>query len=75
MSASQAMAPTEKPGKFMGVDFKRWKQKMFFYLTTLCLQRFTSEEAPEVLEGTSYQEKFVVMEAWKHSNFLSRITF
>ncbi|KAF3658338.1 hypothetical protein FXO38_13258 [Capsicum annuum] len=33
------MEPTEKPEKFTGIDFKRWQQKMFFYLTTLCLQR------------------------------------
>ncbi|KAM3217323.1 hypothetical protein P3L10_026766 [Capsicum annuum] len=37
-SAPQAMALVEKRKKFPGVDFKRWKQKMFFYLTTLCLQ-------------------------------------
>ncbi|XP_019242644.1 PREDICTED: uncharacterized protein LOC109222783, partial [Nicotiana attenuata] len=34
-----AMPPAEKPGKFSGVDFKKWQQKMFFYLTTLSLQR------------------------------------
>ncbi|PHU27269.1 hypothetical protein BC332_05601 [Capsicum chinense] len=33
------MEPTEKLKKFTGIDFKRWQQKMFFYLTTLCLQR------------------------------------
>ncbi|PHU22475.1 hypothetical protein BC332_07582 [Capsicum chinense] len=38
-NAPQAMAPTEKSGKFTGMDFKRCQQKMFFYLTTLCLQR------------------------------------
>ncbi|KAF3651238.1 hypothetical protein FXO38_16706 [Capsicum annuum] len=38
-NAPQAMAPTEKSGKFTGMDFKRCRQKMFFYLTTLCLQR------------------------------------
>ena len=41
----QAMAPAEKFKKFASIDFKRWQQKMFFYLTTLCLQRFTVEEA------------------------------
>ena len=49
-SAPQAMAPAEKPKKFTGVDFKRWRQIIFFYLTTLSLQRFTFEEAPEVPE-------------------------
>ncbi|KAF3679825.1 hypothetical protein FXO37_03650 [Capsicum annuum] len=69
-STLQAMALAEKPKKFTGVYFKRLQQKMFFYLTNLCLQRFTSEEAPEVPEGTSDQEKFVVIEAWKHFDFL-----
>ncbi|PHT49068.1 hypothetical protein CQW23_13276 [Capsicum baccatum] len=45
-NAPPTMAP-EKPEKLSGIDFKRWQQKMFFYLTTLCLQRFTSEDAPK----------------------------
>ncbi|KAF3671806.1 hypothetical protein FXO38_06417 [Capsicum annuum] len=64
------MAPTEKPKKFAGIDFKRWQQMMFFYLTTLCLQRLTSEDAPEVPEETSYKDHFMIVEAWKHSDFL-----
>ncbi|PHT45881.1 hypothetical protein CQW23_15039 [Capsicum baccatum] len=71
-TAPPSMAPAEKPGKFSGIDFKRWQQKMFFYLTTLCLQRFTSEDAPEVPEGTSDKDRFVIIEAWKHSDFLCR---
>ncbi|PHT94114.1 hypothetical protein T459_01996 [Capsicum annuum] len=71
-SASQEMAPMEKPKKFTSVDFKRWHHKMFVNLTTLCFPKFTSKEAPEVPEGTSDQEKFVIMEAWKHSDFLCR---
>ncbi|PHT57724.1 hypothetical protein CQW23_00087 [Capsicum baccatum] len=71
-TAPPSMAPAEKPGKFSGIDFKRWQQKMFFYLTTLCLQRFTSEDAPEVPEGTSDKDRFVIVEAWKHSDFLCR---
>ena len=71
-NAPPTMAPTEKPKKFLGIDFKRWQQKMFFYLTTLCLQRFTSEDSPEVPEGTSDKDRFVIVEAWKHSDFLCR---
>ncbi|PHT54734.1 hypothetical protein CQW23_03220 [Capsicum baccatum] len=66
------MAPAENPRKFAGIDFKRWQQKMFFYLMTLCLQRFTIEEAPEVPEGTSEKERFMIVKAWKHSDFLCR---
>ncbi|PHT35058.1 hypothetical protein CQW23_26858 [Capsicum baccatum] len=68
-NSPQPMAPVEKPKKFTGIDFKRWQQKMFFYLTTLCLQRFTSEDAPEVPEETSDKEHFMIVEAWKHSDF------
>ncbi|PHT53249.1 hypothetical protein CQW23_07711 [Capsicum baccatum] len=71
-NAPQAMAPTEKLGKFAGIEFNRWQQKMFFYLTTLCLQRFMVEEASVVPEGTPEKERFVIVEAWKHSDFLYR---
>ncbi|PHU09897.1 Glyceraldehyde-3-phosphate dehydrogenase, cytosolic [Capsicum chinense] len=71
-NAPPTMAPAEKPEKFLGIDFKRWQEKMFFYLTTLCQQRFNSEDAPEVPEGTSDKDRFVIVEAWKHSDFLCR---
>ncbi|PHT66680.1 hypothetical protein T459_31105 [Capsicum annuum] len=71
-NAPPTMALAEKPEKFVGIDFKLWQQKIFFYLTTLCLQRFTSEDASEVLEGTLDKERFVIVEAWKHSDFLCR---
>ncbi|XP_019238857.1 PREDICTED: uncharacterized protein LOC109218918 [Nicotiana attenuata] len=67
-----AMPPAEKPGKFSGVDFKRWQQKMFFYLTTLSLQRFIQEDVPVVPEGTPDNERFLVTEAWKHYDFLCK---
>ncbi|GKB74704.1 retrovirus-related pol polyprotein from transposon TNT 1-94, partial [Tanacetum coccineum] len=38
----------ERPEKFNGQNFKRWQQKMFFYLTTLGLARFLKESAPQV---------------------------
>ncbi|GJT38723.1 RNA-directed DNA polymerase, eukaryota [Tanacetum coccineum] len=38
----------EKPEKFSGQNFKRWQQKMFFYLTTLNLARLLNETAPQV---------------------------
>ncbi|KAL0410757.1 UNVERIFIED_CONTAM: hypothetical protein Slati_3665400 [Sesamum latifolium] len=41
----------ERPEKFSGNDFKRWHQKMLFYLTTSNLARFLSEEVPIVSEG------------------------
>ena len=41
----------ERPEKFNGQNFKRWQQKMFFYLTTLNLVRFLTEDAPKPKEG------------------------
>ncbi|KAL7183712.1 hypothetical protein ACSBR2_025987 [Camellia fascicularis] len=40
----------EKPEKFLGTDFKRWQQKMLFYLTTLNLARFLREKYPTLKE-------------------------
>ncbi|XP_070003417.1 uncharacterized protein [Nicotiana sylvestris] len=69
---AHAMAPAEKLGKFFGIDFKRWQMKMLFYLTTLSLQRFIKEDSPVLAEGTPDDERFVVTEAWKHSDFLCK---
>ena len=41
----------EKPEKFNGNDFKRWQQKMLFYLTTLNLAKFLREDAPVCSEN------------------------
>ncbi|GJX10310.1 hypothetical protein Tco_0200169 [Tanacetum coccineum] len=46
----------ERPEKFNGQNFKRWQQKMIFYLTTLGLARFLKETVPQVeppVEGQS----------------------
>ena len=62
----------EKPEKFSGVDFKRWQQKMLFYLTTLNLARFLTEDAPKLQEGENSVESVSALDAWKHSDFLCR---
>ena len=50
----------EKPEKFNGLNFKMWQQKMLFYLTTLNLVRFLTEEAPKVRED---EQDFQVLAA------------
>ena len=60
---AHALAPAEKPGMFSGVDFKRWQKKMFFYLTTLCLQKFIKEEVPNPNEQVPEKDRFLVIEA------------
>ncbi|XP_073138296.1 uncharacterized protein [Henckelia pumila] len=62
----------EKPEKFTGADFKRWQQKMLFYLMTLNLARFLSEDAPKLKEGEGVVESISALEAWNHSDFLCR---
>ncbi|GMP27262.1 hypothetical protein CsSME_00003331 [Camellia sinensis var. sinensis] len=62
----------EKPEKFNGNDFKRWQQKMIFYLTILNLARFTHEKAPTLNEGETDRQVVVVVDAWKHGNYLYR---
>ncbi|GJY28290.1 hypothetical protein Tco_0404057 [Tanacetum coccineum] len=61
----------KKPEKFNGQNFKRWQQKMFFYLRTLNLAWFLNETAPQVKppkEGQpSNAQAMQAMEAWKHS--------
>ncbi|CAL5418828.1 unnamed protein product [Camellia sinensis] len=57
----------EKSKKFNGTEFKRWQQKMLFYLTTLNLARFLHEEAPTLKEGESDRQVVAAVDAWKHS--------
>ena len=47
------MSHGEKLEKFSGIKFKRWQQKILFYLTTLNLARFFHEEALVLKEGES----------------------
>ncbi|KAD5961624.1 hypothetical protein E3N88_13097 [Mikania micrantha] len=69
--AAQTMANhAERPEKFSGLDFKRWQQKMLFYLTTLNLARFLTESPPAITDGDV--QSVTALEAWKHSEYLCR---
>ncbi|KAL0456423.1 UNVERIFIED_CONTAM: hypothetical protein Slati_0981500 [Sesamum latifolium] len=70
--AQPIAAQGKRPEKLSGNDFKRWHQKMLFYLTTLNLERFLSEEAPIVFEGETHTQKMVAMDAWVHGDILCR---
>ncbi|XP_070002781.1 uncharacterized protein [Nicotiana sylvestris] len=71
-SRTPALALAKKPEKFFGLDFRRWQQKMFFYLTTLSLQKFNKEDFPFLPDKTPENKRFLVIEAWKHSDFLCK---
>ncbi|XP_020250304.1 uncharacterized protein LOC109827700 [Asparagus officinalis] len=60
----------DKPEKFGGKDFKRWQQKMFFYLTTLNLTKFLQEECPAL--DTADKNCVLAVDAWKNGDFLYR---
>ncbi|GMP85165.1 hypothetical protein CsSME_00038436 [Camellia sinensis var. sinensis] len=60
----------EKLEKFNGNDFKRWQQKMMFYLATLNLAHFTHEKALALNGGETDQQVVAAVDAWKHGDFL-----
>ena len=69
------MLPTsqlERPEKFRGNNFKRWQQKMLFYLTALNLTRFLKESAPVLSEDDEDVQTVSAVEAWKHGDYLCR---
>ena len=43
---------------------------MLFYLTTLNLARFLTEDAPKLKEDEHDIQVISAMDDWKHSNFL-----
>ena len=62
----------EKPDKFNGTDFKRWQQKMLFYLTTMNLANITREDVPKATTDPPTREMLLTIEAWMQSDFLCR---
>ena len=50
-AATVSIHHCEKLKKFNELNFKRWQQKMLFYLTTLNLTRFLTEEPLKLSEG------------------------
>ena len=62
----------ERPEKFNGQNFKRWQQKMFFYLTTLNLARFLTEDAAKPKEGETNIQVASAIDSWHHSDFLCK---
>ncbi|KAL8552799.1 hypothetical protein ACS0TY_001471 [Phlomoides rotata] len=66
------MVHIEKFEKFSGVgsSFKRWQQKMLFYLTTLHLARFLWEDQPVVDESDNDTAKRVAYDQWGQGDFL-----
>ncbi|XP_042051437.1 uncharacterized protein LOC121796710 [Salvia splendens] len=72
VSTSRVMAQAEKPEKFKGSEFKRWQQKMLFYLTTLGVANFLKEDAPTVpKEETDFNVR-AAYDVWHQGDFLCK---
>ena len=67
-----SVSPGEKPKKFNRLNFKRWQNKMLFYLITLNLARFLTKDAPKVKEDEHDIQVISVVNVWKHFDFLCR---
>ena len=72
MVPTMALSHGERPEKFTGMDFKRWQQKMLFYLTTLGLAKFLTEDAPIVEELEPDATKVEALTVWKSSDFMCK---
>ncbi|XP_070054039.1 uncharacterized protein [Nicotiana tomentosiformis] len=72
LSRRTIVPPAEKPGKFSGANFKGWQQRVFFWFTTLGMQKYTSEEPPVPAADIPDNEKFMIVEAWKQADFLCK---
>ena len=62
----------EKLDKFNGTDFKRWQQKMLFYLTTMTLANIIREDVPKATIDPPTRDMSLTIEAWTQSDFLYR---
>ncbi|ONK60644.1 uncharacterized protein A4U43_C08F21000 [Asparagus officinalis] len=60
-----------KPFRFEGAHFKRWRQKMLFFLTTKKLADVCQDDKPELpVEPSDEQKK--TLETWKENVFLCK---
>nr|XP_009789292.1 PREDICTED: uncharacterized protein LOC104236938 [Nicotiana sylvestris] len=71
-SSRTVVPPAEKLEKFSGANFKGWKQRVFFWLTTLGMQKFTSEEPPVSVADMPENEIFMIVEVWKQTDFICK---
>ncbi|CAL2254330.1 unnamed protein product [Prunus armeniaca] len=72
MEQSGKNSHSEKPQKFKGEDFKRWQQKMLFYLTTLNLANVVTKTVPKAEGDNIPAETLNAISAWQHNDFLCR---
>lgn len=67
----------KKLKKFSGLNFKWWQQKILFYLTTLNLPRFLTEESPKSTKDATDVQTISAVKAWKNYllNYLAELLY
>lgn len=73
--SNTSITTTEKSEKISKVNFKGWKQRMFFWLTTLGMQRLTSEDPLVPEEGISENQCYMIFEVGRIQTSCARDTF
>ncbi|XP_060965656.1 uncharacterized protein LOC133034567 [Cannabis sativa] len=69
---NQLLSVGEKPEKFTGPNFKRWQQKMLFYLTTMNLAKLVTDDEQVLKEDEKDTNVINAVKAWKKDDFLCR---
>ena len=72
INTSHPLSFGERPDKFNGQNFKRWQQKMLFYLTTMNLGRFVTDSEQKLKEDEDDVQIINVVNDWIKSDFLCR---
>ena len=62
----------EKPEKFTWLNFKRWQQKMLFYLTKIDFVRFMTIDPPTPRKEETDPLVLIALSAWKDFDYLCR---
>ena len=63
LTVAKVTPHVKKPQQFNGEDFKRWQQKMVFYLTTLNLSHILKEDCPVTTKENQTPETEAAKEA------------
>ena len=72
LAPNVAVSHAERPDKFKGGNFKIWKQKMIFFLTTLNLAKVLKEVAPVLAEDETDATVVAAEQSWRYQDFLCK---
>ena len=70
-SENNTVPDLNKPSKFTGLHFKRWRQKILFFLTTKKLASFCTTVKPTLLEEPTIAHT-KASQTWIENDFLAK---